>query len=234
MMPVDSPHTQDGEFEGDIPVRIPLALLLTLKDLDTPEDPSELEGGDLSLNLRRRLGLSSVVLKQIHRYQAEGGDVSATEVGSLFDLVAKRVDSPEIFGVTGHRIAREELGARGVVVMRGGWRLMPLAWRRLRAWRKARQIARLLCPASGIRVSKGTLVIERGLPALATAEKGGAGCALLTGIIDALFEAYRVGDGHAVHTHCEAGTDDRCAWAFAVEPDPDSGPDDETDDAADD
>ena len=224
MMPVDSPRAQDGEFEGEIPVRIPLALLLTLKDLDTPEDPSELEGGDLSLNLRRRLGLSSVILKQIQRYEAESGDVSATEAGSLFDLISKRADSPEIFSATGHRIAREELGARGVFVRRFGWRLMPLAWRRACVWRRAKRIAQLLAPASPVRVSKATLVIERGLPVLATAGKGGAGCAMVTGAIDEVIEAYQVGDVRAEHPSCEAVAGDSCTWSYTAAPEQGADP----------
>ncbi|MDE2944591.1 MAG: hypothetical protein OXT63_10370 [Gemmatimonadota bacterium] len=220
MMPVDSPRAQDGEFEGEIPVHIPLALLLTLRDLDTPEDPRELEEMDLSLNLRRRLGLSSVVLKQIRRYEEDGGDVRAAEVASLFELVAKRIDAPEIFAATGRRVTHEAFGRGARLTLRFGWRLIPSGLRRILAWGRVKKIARRLSPASKIRIAKGMngLVIERGLPVLATADKGGRGCEILSGIVDESFRTYRGGEGGVSHPQCEATGADHCLWV--VEPTP--------------
>ncbi|WP_420441754.1 hypothetical protein [Candidatus Palauibacter sp.] len=224
-MPVDSPRAQDGTFEGEIPVRIPLALLLTLKDLDTPEDPRELEEVDLSLNLRRRLGLSSVVLKQIRRYEDYDGDVGAAEVASLFELIAKRIDAPEIFASTGRRVTHEAIGRNGRVTLRFGWRLIPLGLRRILAWRRVKKIARRLSPSSEVRIAKGMhgLVIERGLPALSTAGKGGRGCEILSGIIDESFRTYRAGEGDVSHPQCEASGDDHCRWVFEATPSADPG-----------
>ena len=220
MMPVDSPRAQDGTFEGEIPVRIPLALLLTLRELDTPDDPRELEEVDLSLNLRRRLGLSSVVLKQIRRYEEYDGEVGAAEVASLFELIAKRIDAPEIFASTGRRITLEAFGPNARVTLRFGWRLIPLGLRRILAWRRVKRIARRLSPSSEVRIAKGMngLVIERGLPALSTAGKGGRGCAILSGIIDESFRTYRAGAGDVSHPQCEASGDDHCLWVFEATP----------------
>ena len=220
MMPVDSPRAQDGTFEGEIPVRIPLALLLTLKDLDTPEDPRELEEVDLSLNLRRRLGLSSVVLKQIRRYEDYEGDVGAAEVASLFELIAKRIDAPEIFASTGCRVTHEAIGRNARVTLRLGWRLIPLGLRRILAWRRVKKIGRRLSPSSEVRIAKGIngLVIERGLPALSTAGKGGGGCEIVSGIIDESFRTYRAGEGDVSHPQCEASGDDHCLWVFEATP----------------
>lgn len=216
MMPVDSPRAQDGEFEGEVPVRIPLALLLTLRDLDTPEDPRELEEVDLSLNLRRRLGLSSVVLKQIRRYEEDGRDVHAAEVARLFELVAKRIDAPEIFAATGRRVTHEAFGPNGRVALRFGWRLIPLRLRRILAWRRVKKIARRLTPSSAIRIAKGMsgLAIERGLPVLATADRGGGGCEIVSGIIDEAYRTYRAGEGGVSHPQCEASGGDHCLWVF--------------------
>lgn len=224
MMPVDSPRAQDGEFEGEVPVRIPLALLLTLRDLDTPEDPRELEEVDLSLNLRRRLGLSSVVLKQIRRYEEDGRDVHAAEVASLFELVAKRIDAPEIFATTGRRVTHEALGPNARVTLRFGWRLIPLRLRRVLAWRRVKKIARYLTPSSEIRIATGKngLAIERGLPALATVDRGGRGCEVLSGIIDEAFRAYRAGRGGVSHPQCEAFGGEHCLWV--IEPTPGADP----------
>lgn len=217
MMPVDLPRAQDGEFEGKVPVRIPLTLLLTLRDLDTPEDPRELEEVDLSLNLRRRLGLSSVVLRQIRRYEEDDRDVRAAEVASLFDLIAKRIDAPEIFASTGRRITHEAFGADARVTLRFGWRLIPLRLRRNLAWRRVRKITRLLSPSSTVRIAKGMngFVIERGLPALSTADKGGGGCEIVSGIIGESFRTYRAAEGDVSHPQCEASGADRCLWVLA-------------------
>jgi len=214
MMPVDSPRAQDGELEGEIPVRIPLALLLTLRDLDTPDDPRELEEMDLSLNLRRRLGLSSVVLKQIRRYEEDDRDVRAAEVASLFELVAKRIDAPEIFAATGRRVTHEAFGSGARVLLRFGWRLIPPGLRRILAWGRVKKIARRLSPSSDIRLAKGMngLVIERGLPVLATADRGGRGCEILSGIVDEAFRTYRAGEGGVSHPQCEARGGDHCLW----------------------
>ncbi len=220
MMPVDSPRAQDGEFEGEIPVRIPLTLLLTLRDLDTPEDPRELEEMSLSLNLRRRLGLSSVVLKQIRRYEESGGDVRAAEVASLFELVAKRIDAPEIFASTGRRITHDAFGPGVRLMLRFGWRLVPSRLRPILAWGRVRKIARRLSPASKIRTDKGLngIVMERGLPVLSTADSGGRGCEIMSGIIDESFRTYRAGEGEISHPHCEASGGEHCLWV--VEPTP--------------
>lgn len=224
MMPVDSPRAQDGEFEGAIPVRIPLALLLTLRNLDTPEDPRELEEMDLSLNLRRRLGLSSVVLRQIRRYEEDGGEVHASEVASLFELVAKRIDAPEIFAATGRRVTHETFGLGGRVTLRLGWRLLPLRLRRFLAWRRVRKIARSLTPSSEIWLEKDLdgLAIKHGLPVLATADRGGSGCEIVSGIIDESFRAYRAGEGGVSHPQCEALGADHCLWV--IEPVPSAEP----------
>lgn len=220
MMPVDSPRAQDGVFEGRVPVRIPLALLLTLRDIDTPEDPRELEEVDFSLNLRRRLGLSSVVLRQIHRYEEDGGDAPAAEVASLFELVAKRIDASEIFAAAGRRVTHETFRPGGRVTLYLAWRLIPLRLRRILAWRRAKKIARLLTPSSKVWLAKDAngLAIERGLPALATADRGGSGCEIVSGIIDESFRTYRAGEGGVSHPQCEAFGGEYCLWV--IEPTP--------------
>ncbi len=224
MMPVDSPRAQDGEFEGEVPVHIPLVLLLTLRDLDTPEDPRELEEVDFSLNLRRRLGLSSVVLKQIRRYEEDGGDVHAAEVASLFELVAKRIDAREIFAAAGRRVTHEAFGPGGRVALRLGWRLIPLRLRRILAWRRVKKIARRLTPSSKIWLARDMngLAIKHGLPVLATADRGGSGCEIVSGIIEESFRMYRAGEGDVSHPQCEAMGGEYCLWVIEPTPTPDA------------
>ncbi|MYE34700.1 MAG: hypothetical protein F4X23_07595 [Gemmatimonadales bacterium] len=223
-MPVDSPRAQDGEFEGEVPVHIPLVLLLTLRDLDTPEDPRELEEVDFSLNLRRRLGLSSVVLKQIRRYEEDGGDVHAAEVASLFELVAKRIDAREIFAAAGRRVTHEAFGPGGRVALRLGWRLIPLRLRRILAWRRVKKITRRLTPSSKIWLARDMngLAIKHGLPVLATADRGGSGCEIVSGIIEESFRMYRAGEGDVSHPQCEALGGEYCLWVIEPTPTPDA------------
>ena len=212
-MPIDFSTPQERRFLGEIPGAIPLAILTALRDLDMPDDRDELGLSHQSLNLRRRLGLSRVVLNQIRRYEAEREDVTADEVVSLFRLVARRTDAAAIFEAAGHGIARVSMRnqgfGRGIAA-----RLLPLRLRRWRAWKWSGRIARRLCPDSPVRVAKGSraLEIEGGLPAHAT--DCGHGCALLVGLIDEVLEQYRATGPRIVHSRCEARGEDLCVWAY--------------------
>lgn len=187
-----------------------LALLASLRDLDTPEDPDALAESDLPLNLRRRLGLSSVVVDQIRRYEQHKGDVSAVEIASLFELIGRRPDATEVFIDAGRRIAREEMGAKPRKLTLA---VMPTGLRKRRAWTRVRKIARRLSPNSAVRVEQknGQLVIECGLPAQAV--EGGVGCAVLEGAIDALLQRYRTGETIVDRAACE-GSD--CTWTLGL------------------
>ena len=210
-MPIDFSTPQGPQFPGEIPAAIPLALLTALRDLDTPEDPDDLVVAHEALNLRRRLGLSRVVLEQIRRYEAELQDVTADEVANLFTLVARRPDAAVIFEAAGRRMAREHMSTRGLA-RRLATRILPLPLRRWRAWRRAGRCARRLCPGASVRVSprSSEIEIEGALPTHAT--EGGSGCSLLAGLVIEILEGYRAGDGRIVHARCEARGDELCAW----------------------
>ncbi|MCG8467444.1 MAG: hypothetical protein MJB57_04450 [Gemmatimonadetes bacterium] len=225
---------QDASYPGSIPVSVALALLASLRDVDTPDDPDALAETDLPLNLRRRLGLSSVVVDQIKRYERRKGDVSATEVASLFELIGRRPDAATVFNDAGRRIARRALDERRIGA-RLGIKLLPQGLRRRRAWSRVRRIARELCPGSISRVERkpGALVIEGGLPAHAAHD--GAGCALLAGAIESVFAEYRGGEGRVHHASCEATAGSCCSWeilengavvAGPADPGTDPAPDD--------
>lgn len=209
---------QDVSFTGSVPVRMALALLASLRDLDTPDDPEELAESDLPLNLRRRLGLSSVIGDQIRRYEQLKGDVSAREVASLFELIGRRPDAAEVFADAGRRIARQDLADRRLAP-KLAIGLMPTSFRRRRAWDRARKIARRLSPASVVRVEykRGALVVERGL--MANAVAGGVGCAVLEGAIQGIFREYRAGDAEVLHTCCEGLDGEHCAWELGISSD---------------
>lgn len=210
-MPTDFSTPQGQRFAGEIPTVFPLALLTALRTLDTPEDRDELPLVGQALNVRRRLGLSRVVIDQIRRYETGPEVVTADEVASLFTLVGRRPDAAAVFEAAGARIARENLRTRGLA-RRLGTRLLPLRLRRWRSWRRAAMCARRLCPRTPVRFASrsGSLEIEGGLPAHAT--EGGSGCALLRGLISEILAAYRAGDDPISHTRCEARGDEVCAW----------------------
>lgn len=197
-----------------MPVAIPHTLLVTLRDLDMPDDPEELIPAHQSLNVQRRLGLSRVVLGQIRRYETTGEDVMADEVANLFTLVGRRPDAPSVFKEAGHRIARGEIGAHRL----GTWlaaRLLPSRLRAWRAWKRVDQCARRLAPGASIERGSGVLSIEAGLPVHTT--EGGAGCALLSGFISEMLDRYRAAGRGVAHSRCEARGDDACVWESLAE-----------------
>jgi len=199
-------------FEGRIPTPMALALLESLRDVDMPADPEELAESDLPLNLQRRLGLSTVVVDQIRRYeQRRSADVPAAEVASLFELIGRRPDASRIFVEAGQRIARDDLESRRAAA-RVGARLLPQGLREKRALRRAKRIARRLSPGAAISLEHRphALIVERGI--LASAARDGAGCAVLAGAIQYVFSEFRVGDFHVSHENCEGRQGTRCEW----------------------
>ncbi|MDX1395292.1 MAG: hypothetical protein R3195_12925 [Gemmatimonadota bacterium] len=204
-------------FEGRIPALVALALLESLRDVDMPSDPEALGESDLPLNLQRRLGISSVVIDQIRRYeQRRGSDVPASEVASLFELIGRRPDATRIFVEAGQRIARADLKNRRAAA-RLGTRLMPQPLRERGALRRARRIARRMSPTADIRLRHRphAIIVRRGLPA--SAARDGTGCAVLAGAIQYVFSEFRAGSYSVVHDACEAHQSDHCEWLLSDE-----------------
>jgi len=203
-------------FEGRIPVTVALALLESLRDVDMPADPEALAESDLPLNLRRRLGLSSVVVDQIRRYEQRRSDVPAAEVASLFQLIGRRADASQIFVEAGQRIARTDLDGRRLGA-RLGTRVLPQTLRERAALRRARQLARRLSPQSDMRVRHKPhgLVIRHALSAHAAAD--GIGCAVLAGAIQYVFSEYRADRFRVVHDLCEGRAADHCEWLLQTD-----------------
>jgi len=204
----------DSTFDGRIPARVALALLESLRAVDMPTDPDDLGESDLPLNLHRRLGISSVIIDQIRRYERQrASEIPAREVASLFELIGRRSDASRIFVEAGQRIARADLaGRRGPA--RLGTRILPQRLRERRALNRARRIAQRMRPGAEIRVRHRphALIMKRGLPASAAAD--GTGCAVLAGAIQYVFSEFRAGDFNVVHDHCEAHDGDRCEWSL--------------------
>jgi len=202
----------DTVFEGRIPATVALALLESLRDVDTPTDPGALAESDLPLMLKRRLGLSRVIVNQIRRYdERRDEDIPAAEVASLFELISRRSDATRIFVEAGQRIARSDLASRRPAA-RLAARMLPQPLRERGALRRVRRIARSLSPRAEIRLRHKPhgLTIRRGLPSRAA--EGGEGCAVLAGAIQYVFSELRAGDVRVVHARCEGREHDHCEW----------------------
>ena len=179
-----------------------------------PEDREALHEVDLPLSLRRRLGLSGVVEKQIKRYSQlrdRKDRLSAQELARLLQLIGRRDDANAVFTEAGHRLAARDLRkgglGRGVTS-----HAVPKGARQRLALRHARRLARDVSPGSKVLAGgrPPTLVVERCLPARAV--NGGGGCSLLSGAIRSILDQYRVDDISIVHTACEGHAEDRCVW----------------------
>lgn len=204
----------ENGFPGRVPTSVALALLESLRDVDTPSDPGALTETDLPLVLQRRLGLSGVVVDQIRRYaNRPRGDLPAAEVASLFALIGRRDDAARIFVEAGQRIARDALEARGLPA-RVGLRMLPRALRERRALERVRHLARTVSPGGRVLLQRRphALIVERALPAAAA--EGGVGCALLEGAIQYVLLDYRVGGFRIVHSRCEGQDEARCEWVL--------------------
>ncbi len=215
--------TIEPELSGLVTSSVALALLESLRAADTPADEGALEESVLPLNLRRRLGLSSVVEGQIKRYAELGSDgVSAHEVASLFKLIGRRPDATSVFADAGRRLAETTLDDRRLGA-RLGARALPHGARERLAWRHVRRLAKHVSPEGRVKVEHRptNLTVERCLPARAVQD--GSGCTLLDGAIERIMDEYRAGEVRIVHEQCEGRAGDRCLWR--IEPNGSEGSD---------
>lgn len=194
---------------GKVAPSVGLALLESLRAADTPEGdiPGE---SDLPLALRRRLGLSPVVEEQIRRYARlrERDGLAAEEVVQLFELIGKRPDARQVLSDAGRRLARRRAGESGGLRAKA----LPRGMRQWLALRRTRRIARGVSPNAQVTVRRKppSLTIRDCLAAAAL--EGGAGCALIGGLIQEMLDNYGVTDLRPVHPACEAAAQDRCLW----------------------
>lgn len=198
---------------GTVAPHVALLLLQTLRDADTPADGTSLREDDLPLNLRRRLGLSSVVEDQIRRYadRREKDAISAEEVASLLRLIDRRPDAPTIFREAGRRLARRTLGERRLPG-RLATRVLPDGLRRRLALRRVRRLASALNPAGTVDsgTNPATLEVVGSLPARAL--ENPHGCAMLRGAMETVLDRYLGQSVQVRHPRCEASDGDLCRW----------------------
>ncbi len=188
--------------------RVALALLEVLRDMDRPGEI--LDDENVSLTLPRRFGLSDVVDAQIRRYEREArhnGRVPAVEVEDLIRLATRRADADELFA----RVGRSLTAANGAP-----------AWRSVLPERLALQFARqrirrrlkALFGTDVVSAARGRLRLQGLTDLLVIADPSGGACALVTGLSQAVSEAYLPGAGRVVHTECLAWGRDGCSWSL--------------------
>lgn len=195
-----------------IPSRIPLEMLRSLREVDTPGE--RLDDEDLRRSLPRRLGLSNVVETQIRRYaemSTRKQPLRAREVADLFQLIGRRPDAHEIFGATGRRLAVQSM-REGRAPDALAANLLPGALRPVVALRRARRLARDLAPGATVRSERKppTLIVEGCLPAASC--ESSAACRLLGEAFRTFLTLSGVGGGEIVHPMCEARGDSSCVW----------------------
>lgn len=195
---------------------LPLALLQSTRAHDRPGEV--LEDEDLSLSLPRRLGLSTVVERQIRHYETaakSGKRVSSDEFFSLLKLVLRRPDAETILRETGARVAQRQFANVSGFKLKL-LRFLPRALL-LRSVRSAS--ARLLRNISGDGdvVVTGNPVMARVTRAEITLlEPEGLGCTLYAAAFEELASLYLGKKTAVVHERCAAKGDGHCEWRLDV------------------
>lgn len=194
----------------------PLILLETMRDMDRPEE--YLEGENPTASMPRRLGLSDVVFRQIHRFQEEVKRKrmqSPDTVADLIRLVIRRPDADEIFEEAGRRVARHAWSERSATFRRLV-RLLPAGSRHRSARKAAQKLFRQLAGdgAMAVGVKPVGLTIEHSLTSYA--DPGGAACAFYSGALSELVTEYTGRRHSATHPRCEARGGNECEWVTQV------------------
>jgi hypothetical protein len=191
---------------------VALALLEALRDMDRPVEILDEE--DVTLTMPRRFGLSGVVDAQIRRYEREarhGRRIPAAEVNDLIRLATRRDDAHELFT----RVGRSLTAADGAPAWR---RVFPervvLPWARQRVRRRLKS----LFGERVVSAARGRFALEGSSDLFLAADPAGGACALVTGLSQAVLDAYAPGVGEVVHSTCSARGDGRCLWTLRTEP----------------
>jgi hypothetical protein len=190
---------------------VALALLEALRDMDRPVEVLDEE--DVTLTMPRRFGLSGVVDAQIRRYEREarhGRRIPAAEVDDLIRLATRRDDSDELF----IRVGRSLTAADGAPAWR---KIFPervvLPWVRKRVRRRLKS----LFGERIVSAARGRFALEASSDLFLVADPGGGACALVTGLSQAILDAYAPGAGEVAHVSCRARGQGRCVWALEPE-----------------
>jgi predicted hydrocarbon binding protein len=200
---------------GITPV-FPLLLLRTMRDMDRPEEV--LEDEDLTLSMPRRLGLSDVVGRQIHRLEEEvrrRQRQTTAEVLDLVRLVVRRPDAEAIFREAGRRIARDAWEDRRGATRRAlRWMPRPIAL--ATAVRASRRLLRHLIGDARLRIQRKPLEMRIDNSLTGRADPSGTACSFYSGVLEELLQQYTGRRYRVLHECCEALGADVCEWTVRV------------------
>jgi bacteriochlorophyll 4-vinyl reductase len=194
----------------------PLILLETMRDMDRPDE--YLEGEDIAVSMPRRLGLSDVVFRQIHRFREEVKRKrmqSPAAVADLIALVIRRPDADEIFEEAGRRVARRAWEERSGAFRRSV-RWLPQGAKQRSARKAATRLFRQLAGDGRFEVGRKPVSLRITGSLTAEADPGGAACAFYAGVLSELVTEYTGRKHSAPHPRCEARGAGACEWLTQV------------------
>lgn len=203
----------DARFDGSVSAALPLALLESVRSHDRPGEI--LEDEDLATSLPRRLGLTGVIETQIFRYETDqkaGRAVRFDEVMGLARLLMRRPDAEPILRETGQRMARWYFRRTPRLWTRALHRA-PAAFALRAARRGATRALHGIRAGSRIQTAK-PFTVRIADCAPARLEDSGAGCTLVTGLVEEQLLLSTGQPRRVRHTCCLARGDDVCEWTL--------------------
>jgi hypothetical protein len=199
-------------YGGVVVAALPLALLAATRSHDRPSEV--LEDEDLSISLPRRLGLSSVIVTQIQRYETaarSGKKVSHDEFVNLLKLVLRRPDAEPILRETGALVAQrqfEKVSPSWLKLLR----ILPRAAVYAVIRRATRRLLRNISGSDQVTVHGNPVRAQIKKPAAALIEPPGVGCALYGAAFEELASLYLNKKAIVKPIRCASKDGDSCEW----------------------
>ncbi len=195
---------------GAVIAGLPLALLEAVHEQDRPGEV--LEDENFALALPRRLGLTSVVLSQIERYEqahAAGRKVPVTDLTNLLQLVLRRPDAEAILRDAGRRVARFHF-ARLPRLWATLLRVLPSSLTIGILRRAAQGLMRGIAGSGQPLVNGKPLVVH--LHGSLAAKMSPLACVLYTGALEELVVLSSGKQRAVMHSRCVGRRDEVCEW----------------------
>jgi len=190
-----------------ISAQVALSLLEALQSIDRPGEV--LDDEVLSRTMPRRLGLSTVIERQVQLYREytrQGQKLGTDELGEFMRLVGKRPDSRKVFLVMGAHLAEAAGGVRGGFLPR-----------RVRLALVRRSVTRGLARLFGRQVGgflSGPFTLEVSASPLVQLDTSGDACEVVTGFCQHHLQKALGEDAEVVKGSCETRGDRSCRWTL--------------------
>ena len=196
----------EKRYRRRVQAKFALALLETVRNRDRPGEV--LDDEDVSLTLPRRFGLSGVVEDQIRRYRQEarrGRRIPELEVRDLIRLVVRRPDAKRVF----HEVGRSFMAKEGAPTLR---KVLPKRLLLDLARNRIRRRLRAVFGGTFLSTPRGPFQLEAAHQLLVESDPEGDACALVTGLSQAVIDAYLSAPTQVVHVSCRARGGEKCRW----------------------